>query len=491
MSFSRVLRFVVFAGGTVTVAACHDNAVSPPPPQQQQDAPTSVAAVTPDPPANVLSALVTFTTTAAPDSVRVSLHESGGPAQATPYHAGQLGNDTIDVLGLKAGTTYQYQVDAFSGGTLLSSSSSTFKTGDLPSDLADVRIEKISGSASRYTATGVPTASGGYAVVFDTTGAIVWYHDFVNTGLPVSDVMMQPNGNFTAFLGTTSGSQPVEGYYVELTPAGQEVHTYRASSGYYMDDHEIRLTGSGAAKKATYINYSIRDTDLTGIGGLPHVALAGHRIVREDATGANEFTWDAWANLGFDEWVGDDGTKSTRTATDFDHPNAVSFDPSGNYIVSWRNLDQIMAINSQTGDVMWRIGGVKGDYEFVNDPLGGFSKQHSAKILSNGNLLVYDNGTGHELQETRAVEYRLDHVAKTATLVWEYHHDPAIYTAFVGWVERLSNGNTWVGFSLRGRVVEVDPGGNVVGESQLRVNGANGSAYRLLPVVSLYGYLAP
>jgi Arylsulfotransferase (ASST) len=448
-------------------------------------------AVTPDPPANVLSARVSFTATTAPDSVRVSFQENGGPSQTTPFRAGKLGTDTINVFGLKASTTYQYQVDAFSGGALRSSSSSTFRTDDLPADLSAISMEKISGSASYYAATGVQTASGGYAVVFDTAGAIVWYHDFVNTGLEVSDVMMQPNGNFTAFIGNTSGSQPLEGYYVEFTPAGQEVHTYHAPSGYYMDDHEIKLTGSGTTKKATYITYDIRTLDLTEIGGLPSVATAGHQIVREDATGAREFTWDAWTNLGIDEWLGDDGTKSTRTATDFDHPNGISFDADGNYVVSWRNLDQIMAINSQTGDVMWRIGGAKGDYQFVNDPLGGFTKQHSPKMLPNGNLLVLDNGTGHDPQETRAVEYRLDHTAKTATLVWEYHHDPPIFTAFVGWVERLASGNTWVGFALAGRVVEVDPAGNVVWESQLKVNGANGSVYRLLPIVSLYGFATP
>ena len=470
------------------LAACHDNPIAP---TKEPAILVSVTAQTPDPPANVLSAVVSFTTALAPDSVRVSFQRNGGPPETTSFRRGRLGADTIEVLGLKPGTGYHYQLDTFSGGTRRSSAVSSFSTSDLPADLQDVRMEKISGSASRYSATGVPTASGGYAVVFDTSGTIVWYHDFVNAGLPVSDVMMQPNGNFTAFLGTTSGSQAASGYYVEMTPAGEEVHTYRAPSGYYMDDHEIRLTGSGATKKASYITYDIRRTDLTEIGGLPSVALAGHQIVREDATGTREFTWDSWHNIGFDEWIGDDGTKSTRTATDYDHPNAVSFDASGNYIVSWRNLNQIMAINSQSGEVMWRIGGVKGDYEFVNDPLGGFTKQHSPKILPNGNLLVYDNGTEHDPQETRAVEYRLDHVAKTATMVWEYHHDPPIYTGFVGWVERLAGGNTWVGFSLAGRVVEVDPAGNVVWESQLTVNGANGSAYRILPITSLYGFATP
>ena len=490
MRTARVVGYACVIIGVAAIAACHDSPVSPAPPTEYPT-PSEIEAKAPAAPENVLSAHISFTMAAAPDSVRVSFTENGGAAFTTPFRTGKSGADTIDVIGLKPGTKYTYQVDAVTARVQRSSSSSTFTTGDLPSDLADVKMATISGTASRYAVTGLQTVSGGYAVAFDNTGAIVWYHDFTSTGLQVSDVMMQPNGNFTAFIGNTSGFQALEGYYVEFTPGGREVRTYRAPSGYYMDDHEIRLTGEGTALRAHYITYSIESQDLTYMGGLSNVALAGHQIVRQNDAGLIEFNWNAWDRIEVDEWVGDDNAKQTRTATDFDHPNAISFDNTGNYIISWRNLNQIMAIDPQTGDILWRLGGANGEYEFVNDPEGGFTKQHSPKILPNGNLLVYDNGTDHSPQETRVVEYKLNHDAKTATMVWEYHHDPAIYTAFVGWVERLANGNTWVGFSIAGRAVEVSPAGAVVWESQLKINGSNGSVYRLLPVASLYHYVAP
>ena len=490
MRIARAGPYVLAVLSVAALAACHDSPVSPPP-NTEHPTPSEIDAQAPAAPDNVLSAHVSFTMTAAPDSVRVSFTENGGATFTTPFRTGKLGADTIDVLGLRPLTKYTYQVDAVTDGTQLSSKTATFTTSDLPADLADVKMANISGTASRLAVTGVQTASGGYAVAFDNTGAIVWYHDFTATGLQVSDVMMQPNGNFTAFIGNTSGFQALDGYYVEFTPGGREVRTYRAPSGYYMDDHEIRLTGEGSTFRAHYITYNIDTEDLTDIGGQSNVALAGHQIVRQNDAGLIEFRWNAWDKIGLNEWVGDENTKATRTATDFDHPNAISFDNNGNYIISWRNLSQIMAIDPQTGNVLWRLGGLTGEYQFVNDPLGGFTKQHSPKILPNGNLLLYDNGTDHSPQETRAVEYKLDPVAKTATMVWEYHHTPAIYTAFVGWVERLANGNTWVGFSLAGRAVEVTPAGEVVWESQLKVNGADGSVYRLLPVASLYRYVAP
>jgi hypothetical protein len=61
----------------------------------------------------------------------------------------------------------------------------------------------------------------------------------------------------------------------------------------------------------------------------------------------------------------------------------------------------------------------------------------------------------------------LDEVNKTATNVWEYRHDPDIFTATMGSAQRLANGNTLIGWGLSSMygtsaVTEVDPAGNVV-----------------------------
>ena len=434
-------------------------------------------------PENVLSARVVFSVTDA-DSVRVRFQSGGVPLQATSFRPAKDGTDTIIVLGLRPNRVYQYEVEAVADGISRRSAQGSLKTADLPQALANVQMVRLSGATSRYALTGVNTG-GAFAVAFDTSGAIAWYHDFSSVGLPVGNLIKQPNGNFTAFLGATSGFQQAAGYYVEFTPAGEEVATYQAPSGYYMDNHEILLTGGGVTKAAHVLTYSVRTLDLTPIQGPASAQTAGHQLVRMDDAGTVEFSWDAWDHIGIDEWVADAGQKQ-RTATDFDHPNAITFDTSGNYVVSWRNLNQITAIDRHTGDVLWRLGGEKGEYTFVGDPLDGFCKQHAVKILPNGNVLLFDNGTEHSPQQSRAVEYRLDHVAKTATMVWESRHNPVINALFLGWVERLENGNTWIGYTYVGRVVEVDPGGSVTWEGQLRNGSTDLSVYRIIPLTSLY-----
>jgi hypothetical protein len=254
-----------------------------------------------------------------------------------------------------------------------------------------------------------------------------------------------------------------------------------------MDSHELLVTSDGTSKELHFLTYSIRTLDLTSIGGQSRVETAGHQLVRMNAAGSVEFTWDAWKHIGVDEWLTDDNQKASRNATDYDHPNAITFDTKGNYVVSWRNLNQIMAIDSGTGEILWRLGGAKGEYEFIGDPLGGFSKQHAVKILPNGNVLLFDNGSDHVPPQSRAVEYQLDHVAKTATMVWESRHDPGLNAMFLGWVDRLNSGNTWIGYTYFGRVVEVAPNGVVAWEGQLRINGADASnLYRIIPLTSLY-----
>jgi hypothetical protein len=429
---------------------------------------------------NVLSARIVFQTQDA-DSARVLYAAEGGAEQATPTRAAGATQNTAFLFGLRPSTTYSYRVQAVSGRDTATSAEASFTTAPLPEELEGVKLERISGSTPRFTLT---TARGRYAVAFDSTGALAWYHDF--GGIPVSNAMRQPNGNFTVFVGTTAGWQATDGYYLEITPAGDVAHAWRAPVGEYMDDHEILVLGSGSAAQAMFFTYTIRPYDLSALGGKAAVALAGHDVVRVDANGKVLFRWSAWENIAVDEWVGDDSARAVRSEADFDHPNSLSLDAAGNYVVSWRNLDQVMAIDPRSGNVLWRVGGTRGGYAFVNDPEGGFSKQHAAKVLPNGDLLVYDNGSGHAVAETRAAEYRLDPQARTATLVWQYRHDPALYTQYVGWTERLPDGRTWVAFALQGRVVEVDASGQPAWEAQLTVDGSNASVYRVVPIASLY-----
>ena len=83
------------------------------------------------------------------------------------------------------------------------------------------------------------------------------------------------------------------------------------------------------------------------------------------------------------------------------------------------------------------------DFLFINDPLNGPHKQHDARRLENGNLMIFDNGHGgNNPRPARVLEYEIDEQNLTATLIWEYSHPEGYVSQNQGSSQRLENGNT-------------------------------------------------
>ena len=193
------------------------------------------------------------------------------------------------------------------------------------------------------------------------------------------------------------------------------------------------------------------------------------------------------------------GCPEVSGSEDWTHSNSIHVGPSGNIIVSMRHVDQIIAISGDFGSLVWRLGGPGGDFSFP-DSGDKFYHQHSAKELSNGNILLFDNGFFRPAAEggaySRALELKLDTELMTATKVWEYRHDPDLFALCCSSVARLDNGNTVIVFGSDDfstdiccrvfTMVEVDPQGNTVWEVQLSAPGMP-DQYRVYPILSIDG----
>jgi hypothetical protein len=123
-----------------------------------------------------------------------------------------------------------------------------------------------------------------------------------------------------------------------------------------------------------------------------------------------------------------------------------------------------------TGAIVWRLGGKHNQFTFIGDSLG-LSYQHCVRVLAPDRLLVFDNGNYHSPKFSRAIEYKIDEQARTATLEWQYDHDRTIFAPFMGSVERLPTGNTLIGWGgaayPQPAVTEVRPDGSIAYEAQL------------------------
>jgi hypothetical protein len=445
-------------------------------------------------PLNTLSAVMTFAAQHA-DSARVVCRaEGGGDLEATPNYPVTGGAATIAVLGLLPSTRYQCTAVASGPGGVSSSDSVLYRTPALPAALAGVRLEITGSAPAGYITTEVPRDSGAFTLAFDSVGRVRWYRGFAaNVGELAMGTEQLPTGNFTVYVGASTGAQPVDGRYIEFQPSGETVREYRAGAPYYTDSHELLLSFAGGAAAAVQLyGYDVRPMDLRALGGRADQPVAGHVLVRQSVSGATEFLWNAWDHFSLADWVFVPAHLSSYANIDFDHPNSLALDRDGNYIVSFAGLGEITRIDAVTGQILWRLGGRHNEFSIVGDPLGGFGFQHDVRVLENGDLLFFDNGLAHVPPESRALEYRLDLKKMTATLVWEYRHDPPVFNAFVGSVQRVQNGNTLVGYGAANLITEVSSSGQRIWEGRLTVDGQGVPFfYRVRRIVSLYRYQQP
>lgn len=132
---------------------------------------------------------------------------------------------------------------------------------------------------------------------------------------------------------------------------------------------------------------------------------------------------------------------------DIPHFNAIDLDSNGNLLLTARYTDEVVCVNRETGNVEWRLGGNRSDFTMINDTLPVYG-QHAAYFLDNGNVLLYDNGyaMAGRMHNARAVEYKLDHTAKTATLVWSWQYPQALISESTGNAARCSDGRTLLCF---------------------------------------------
>jgi hypothetical protein len=124
------------------------------------------------------------------------------------------------------------------------------------------------------------------------------------------------------------------------------------------------------------------------------------------------------------------------------------------------------------------LGGKNNEFNFLNDSIG-FSHQHHIRRLENAHIMLFDNGNYHTPAFSRVVEYSIDEGAKTLFLEWQYRHTPEIFSSAMGSAQRLSNGNTLIGWGAAATTLtEVTPQGNIAYELSLPATEMSYRAYR-------------
>jgi hypothetical protein len=327
---------------------------------------------------------------------------------------------------------------------------------------------QLGSSADGYTFLATFNSPFPYLLILDRSGDLVFYRQ-MREGRQYVQFMPQPDGRLTYFDGIGTNWGGFGSFYV-MDSSYNAVDKWDAGNGYETDNHDLRLLPNGGALLMSYV---LQPVDMTAYGGKRNAEMLDTIVQELDANRNVVFQWRASDTIPLTDSYED----LTGDLVDYVHGNSIALHPDGDLLVSLRNTSEVVKINRETGEIVWRLGGKHSDFEFIDD--GGFSYQHDARWLPDDHLLLFDNGNKHENKFSRAVEYAIDEVDKTVTKVWEYRHQPDIFGQFMGNAQRLPNGNTLIGWGGPQTVAsEVTPDGKRI--LDLEIGAPGGFVYQWL-----------
>ncbi len=323
----------------------------------------------------------------------------------------------------------------------------------------------ISYGQPRYTITKLKNPAPGYllfdfrdtnnkAGFIDNYGYKIFETSFLQNTFSLK---YHPNNKFTYLGGNT--------YYI-LDGYFNKIDSIVNPTDYDLDFHEILLLKNG--------NYMLLckeylQIDMSKVvnGGNEEAKIMTNVLVETNTSGQIIWKWRAYDYLKITDVT--DRINLKLKNIDLTHINSIDEDSEGNILISVRHYDELIKINKKTGDIIWRFGGSaskKNQFKILNDSINGFvgfSHQHTASFLDNGNILLFDNGNLRNERFSRAVEYKIDEINLVATKVWEYRYSPDIYQRNMCSAYRLPNGNTLINWGSHG-ITEVTKNNDIAFE---------------------------
>jgi len=282
-------------------------------------------------------------------------------------------------------------------------------------------------------------------LILDRYGDVVYYRPLgAVTATPGFKV--QPNGMITYL-------QNAKFYVLDSTFTIKD--SVVTQNGIYLDSHEFQILPNGNYLMLGYENVFMNLSAYawfkpTGTHGSSVASVKCCVIQEQDPNKNVVFEWHCKDYFSFAD--GDSLWYANPNVVDWTHSNALELDNDGNILLSSRHFDEITKINRTDSSIMWRLGGVQNQFTFLTDTVP-FYGQHDIRRIANGNITLYDNGfraLSAPYHGARALEYQLDEVNRTASLVWGYVYDSTMYSKATGNVQRLLNGNTLVNFGIIG-----------------------------------------
>jgi len=280
-----------------------------------------------------------------------------------------------------------------------------------------------------YLFLGLSSGSTGHLLIVDNDLMPVFYRRVNGT---IFDFKYQQNNELTYNI------YPVYSYGVDNS--GYPNRGFHTPTGYSLDVHDLQVMEDNSYYVLGREFLSI-DMSQYVLNGDTAAVVHSHTIHHMDADNNEIWQWraiDHYDILDVDQYV-----DLTLHSIDWTHCNALEVDYDGNLLLSTRNFNEISKIDRRTGNIIWRFGGERNQFQMHRD-FRGFSRQHDVRRLSNGNLAFFNNGDHLIPRFSSYVEYELNEENYNAVLVRQYSRNQTVYTSSRGGIQELDNGHTLI-----------------------------------------------
>ncbi|MDF2635697.1 MAG: hypothetical protein K0R78_2571 [Pelosinus sp.] len=314
------------------------------------------------------------------------------------------------------------------------------------------------------------------SLIMDTYGNPVWFRPLNSIYKQNTDFRVQSyKGNpiLTMWEGTISGTQsanpnlpagdPEPGaYYLMINQNYEVIKKITAKRDFTADVHEFTITDRNTA---LFTAVKQVPANLTLYGGPEDGYFDNYSIQEVDLkTGKLLFFWDVLAHINpADSMVSASSATSSNNIWDCFHVNSVEEGPNNTLLISMRNMWAIYNIDKETGNILWQLGGKQSNFTF--DANSTFSWQHDARHRPGNKISLFDDACCASEDSppegpARGLILQLNLRNMTAHVYRTYYHNPNLIVSSQGNVQKLSNGNQFVGWGQESYLSEFANAGN-------------------------------